>query len=198
MKPLEELCCQNSACAMYGKRGAGNLTVCGRIGKNKSIRQLYCRVCKARFSERKGTLLYHAKLPPEKVLSIVKHAQEGCGVRPTGRLVGVSKDTANRYIWLAGAHAAALHDELVAFSPSDVRGAVRREVGVRVQERGTLPTRQPGRPVSGRQLGSRGVRSGTQTGRVGGAGKTDSQKRASSGGRLPSPHSRTAHAADNQ
>ena len=119
MKPLAELCCQNSECSEYGRRGAGNLTVCGWIGKDKSIRQLYCRVCKARFSERKGTPLYHAKLPVEKVLAILKHVQEGCGVRQTGRLVNVSKDTANRYVRLAGEHAIALHDEVVAFSPSD-------------------------------------------------------------------------------
>lgn len=119
MKPLEELCCQNSECAKYGKRGAGNLTVCGWIGKDKSIRLLYCRACKVRFSERKGTLLYHAKLPPQTVLSILEHIQEGCGVRQTGRLVKVSKNTANRYVLLAGDHAAALHDELVAFSPPD-------------------------------------------------------------------------------
>ena len=119
MKPLAELCCQSSECSEYGKRGAGNLTVCGWIGKDKSIRQLYCRVCKARFSERKGTPLYHAKLRVEKVLAILKHVQEGCGVRQTGRLVNVSKDTANRYVRLAGEHAIALHDEVVAFSPSD-------------------------------------------------------------------------------
>ena len=119
MKQLEELCCQNSECAKYGKRGAGNLTVCGWIDKRKTIRQLYCRVCKARFSERKGTPLYHAKLRPKKALAILEHIQEGCGVRQTGRLVKVSKDTANRYVRLAGEHAAALHDELVAFSPPD-------------------------------------------------------------------------------
>jgi len=119
MKPLDELCCQNSECPKYGERGAGNLTVCGRIGKDKSIRQLYCRVCKARFSERKGTPLYYAKLPAQTVLSILEHVRDGCGVRQTARLVKVSKDTANRYVRLAGEHAAALHEELAAFSPSD-------------------------------------------------------------------------------
>lgn len=119
MRPLEQFCCQNSECPQYGKRGAGNLTVCGWSNRRKTIRQLYCRVCKARFSERKGTPLYYAKLPVERVLSILEHVQEGCGVRQTGRLAKVSKDTANRYVWLAGEHAAALHDELVAFSPSD-------------------------------------------------------------------------------
>ncbi|MFW6158680.1 MAG: hypothetical protein ACOC8E_04915, partial [Planctomycetota bacterium] len=37
--------------------------MCGWIGEDKSIRLLYCRGCKARFSERKGTPLDHAKLP---------------------------------------------------------------------------------------------------------------------------------------
>jgi hypothetical protein len=46
-------------------------------------------------------------------------------VRKTGRLVGVNKDTVVRYSLLAGAHARQLHDELVAFSPSDAGGAVR-------------------------------------------------------------------------
>jgi LacI family transcriptional regulator len=104
---------------MYGVRGAGNLSVCGKIGKDGHIRQLYCNVCKARFSERKGTVLYNAKLPPEKVIAILDHVREGCGVRQTGRLVGVSKNTANRYVRLAGQHAQGLHDEVVAFSPSD-------------------------------------------------------------------------------
>lgn len=124
MRDLSELCCQNSRCAKYGRRGGGNLSACGWIDKKKTIRQLYCRVCKARFSERKGTPLYNAKLPPEKVIAILEHVREGCGVRQTGRLVGVSKNTANRFVWLAGRHARALHEELVAFSPSDQGGPV--------------------------------------------------------------------------
>ena len=71
MKPLEQLCCQNSCCAMYGQRGQGNLSVCGWIDKRHTIRQLYCSRCKARFSERKGTPLYNSKLSSEKVISTV-------------------------------------------------------------------------------------------------------------------------------
>lgn len=61
MRPLDQLGCQNSQCTLYGQRGRGNLSVCGWSGKNQTIRQLYCRACKARFSQRKGTPLYHAK-----------------------------------------------------------------------------------------------------------------------------------------
>ena len=138
---LSMFCCQNQRCVAYGTRGAGNLRVVGRIGKHKDIRHLRCRTCKARFSERKGTVFYRARTPLEKVCSILEHVGEGCGMRATGRLVRVKEDTVIRYAKLAGDHAGRLHGELLAFSPSDPGGAVRREVVVRRQEAGPLRPR---------------------------------------------------------
>jgi transposase-like protein len=109
-----------------------------RYGKDKRLRLLYCRTCHARFSERKGTPLFQARLPAAKVEAVLAHIAEGCGVRKTGRLVGVNRETVARYSMLAGTHAQALHDELVAFSPADTRSAVRRKVGLRGQERKAL------------------------------------------------------------
>jgi transposase-like protein len=86
---------------------------------------LYCRTCKARFSERKGTPLFQARLDERKIVSVLAHVDEGCGVRKTGRLVGVNRNTVIRYSRLAGEHGRELHDELVAFSPGDAGGAVR-------------------------------------------------------------------------
>ena len=60
MDDLSRFCCRNSACPDHGQRGHGNLTVCGQYGRNQPIRLLYCRTCKARFSERKGTPLFGA------------------------------------------------------------------------------------------------------------------------------------------
>jgi LacI family transcriptional regulator len=134
MDDLSAFCCQNPDCPDYGKRGVGNLSVSMRYGPEKRRRMLYCRTCKSRFSERKGTPLFDTRLPEEKVVSILAHVGEGCGVRKTSRLVGVSKDTVTRYCLRAGEHAQQLHDELVAFSPGDARGAVRRKVGVRGKE----------------------------------------------------------------
>lgn len=119
MDDLSRFCCQNEQCADYGKRDHGNLTVCDRYGPNKQRRVLRCRSCKKRFSERKGTPFLGAQLPDEKVVSILAHIAEGCGVRSTGRLVGVNRNTVVRYCVLAGKHAQQLHDELVAFSPQD-------------------------------------------------------------------------------
>jgi len=123
MDDLSHFCCQNQDCPDYGKRGLGNLTVCMRYGQHQR-RLLYCRTCKDRFSERKGTPLFDSRLPEHKVVEVLHHVAEGVGVRKTSRLVGVSKDTVVRYSLRAGEHAQQLHDELVAFSPSDPRSAV--------------------------------------------------------------------------
>ena len=141
---LARFCCQNPACADYGKRGHRNLTVCMRYGKHRR-RLLYCRTCKARFSERKGTPLFDCRLPDDKAHAVLAHLGDGCGVRQTERLVGVHRDTVTRLARAAGAHAHDAHDELVAFSPSDVRGPARREVVLRGQEGEELRPRRPGR-----------------------------------------------------
>jgi len=117
MDDLSQFCCQNSRCPDYGRRHAANLTVTGRLGKSKQYRQLYCRTCGGRFSERKGTPLYRAHLAEDKVASILEHITEGCGIRKTARLVKVVPDTVSRYSRVAGKHAHAAHDDLVAHSP---------------------------------------------------------------------------------
>ena len=125
MDDLKTFCCQNPHCPDYGRRGLDNLRICFRNGPHKDRRVLACRTCPQRFSERKGTLLYRAKLPEAKALAVLQHLQESCGVRQTSRLVGVNKDTVVRLAVLAGQHAQQLHDERVAFSPSDPGSPVR-------------------------------------------------------------------------
>ena len=128
---LSGLCCQNGRCVTYGRYGQGNLTVSGFTDRAKTIRQLYCRTCKKRFSERKGTVFYRAHMPAQQVVSILEHVQDGVGVRQTGRLTRHKPDTVVRYARLAGGHAAVLHERLVALSPPHPRVAVRREVELR-------------------------------------------------------------------
>jgi LacI family transcriptional regulator len=124
MDDLSRFCCQNPDCPAYGRRGDGNLTVCARYGPHQR-RLLYCKRCKARFSERKGTPLFDARLPDDRAKAVLEHLADGCGVRQTGRLTGVDKDTVVRYALRAGAHARQLHDELAAFSPQDGEGPTR-------------------------------------------------------------------------
>jgi transposase-like protein len=131
MDDLSRFCCQDPDCALYGRRDAGNLSVCGRYGKSRQYRQLYCNACRARFSERKGTPLYRCRLPEEAAVAVLDHLAEGNGIRQTSRLVGVQPNTVVRLARAAGTHAHDAHDELVAFSPPDPRGPVRREVVLR-------------------------------------------------------------------
>ena len=116
---LSRFCCLSQQCPDHGRRGIGNLTVCARYGKDKQRRMLYCRSCKARFSERKGTPLFGSQLTQEQALSIFEHLADRNGVRATARLVKVNRNTVVRYARLAGDHARLLHDERVAFSPDD-------------------------------------------------------------------------------
>ncbi len=121
---LGQFCCLNPDCPDYGRRGAGNLTAPMRYGPQQR-RLLRCSTCKARFSERKGTPLFDSRLPHQKALDLLRHLADGCGVRQTSRLVGVTPNTVVRYGLRAGEHAHKLHDELVAFSPLHHQGAAR-------------------------------------------------------------------------
>lgn len=87
MRTLGAFCCQHTSCPNYGQRGAGNLRWHGWSSKKKQIRMLYCRTCERYFSERKGTVLWHSRLPTDQAVSVLEHLADGCGVRPTGRLV---------------------------------------------------------------------------------------------------------------
>jgi len=114
--PLEHFCCQNSDCPAYGLRDHGNLRYEGFSGHKKAIRMIRCKTCMDRFSERKGTVLEHCRLPKDKALSVLDHLREGCGTRSTGRLVKVTPNAVTRLARKAGSHAQASHDEHVAFS----------------------------------------------------------------------------------
>ena len=118
-RPIEQFCCQNKDCPDAGKRGHGNLYFRGWSGKGQRIRLVYCRSCQKSFSQRKGAPLEDCRLPLDKAVSLLEHLREGTGTRATSRLVKVDKNTVTRYVRKAGSHAHQLHDELVAFSPSD-------------------------------------------------------------------------------
>ncbi len=117
MHPLEAFCCQYFPCSDYGQCGVGNLRWHGWSSKKNQIRMLYCRTCKTYFSERKGSALWHSRLPEEKAVSVLEHIADGCGVRQTARLVKVHRDTVCRLNRQAGDHAARTHDEVVSVSP---------------------------------------------------------------------------------
>lgn len=111
--PLSAFCCQNERCDVYGKKGLGNIYQHYWANAKKTIRRLRCRTCQMSFSERKGTPLYHCRLPEVRVLAIAQHLAEGDGIRKTSRLTGAMQNTVMRLNRLLGKHGKALHDEKI-------------------------------------------------------------------------------------
>jgi transposase-like protein len=111
-RPLEQLCCVEPDCPLVGQCAAGNLSV--RTGKGAGRwRILRCSACKTEFSERKGTALWGSRMAPDKAEAIAAHLQDGCGIRQTARLVGVSKDGVTAMALRLGLHAYRFHDQQV-------------------------------------------------------------------------------------
>jgi hypothetical protein len=109
---VSDVVCTTVGCAHRGVKGAGNVALRRTYGPD-NIRFLWCRTCKAQFSERRGTPLFDLRLPRAKIIDVVKHLAEGVGVRKTARLTGVSRDSVGRIVRLVGDHAKAVHEELV-------------------------------------------------------------------------------------
>lgn len=76
MGDLGAFCCSTPVCADLGKRGHGNLSVTARYGPGKARRMLRRRTCEARFSERKGTPYFRARLLPEEVADVLAHYEQ--------------------------------------------------------------------------------------------------------------------------
>jgi transposase-like protein len=106
---LDGFACPNPECCHFNCFGAGNLSVPERNGKGKVIRRLYCSACKTRFSERKGSLLEHSKIPPDVLVRIVKCLGHGCSVEATADICEVDPRTVERYVELAGRRSQDFH-----------------------------------------------------------------------------------------
>jgi transposase-like protein len=105
--------CINKSCKEYGRLNAGNISVRGKYGKDRSRNLLYCRTCGKRFAETHSTAFFGLRLPAEKIGQIIHHAAEGVGVRATARLLSLDKDTVNRVVLVAGEHCARVLSELL-------------------------------------------------------------------------------------
>lgn len=105
--------CINKSCKDYGRLNAGNISIRGKYGKDRSRNLLYCRTCGKRFAETHSTAFFGLRLPQEKIGQIIHHAAEGVGVRATARLLSLDKDTVNRVVLVAGEHCARVLSELL-------------------------------------------------------------------------------------
>ena len=61
-----------------------------------------CARCGARYSGRRATALWNVRLCEEDYLRVAMSLAEGCGIRTTGRILDVDKDTVQRCALQAG------------------------------------------------------------------------------------------------
>ena len=107
---LSGFACPNPRCAAHGQRGAGNLRIKDRYGKTEPRFRLVCRVCRKSFSERRGTVLFHAKKSTPDITRLCRALVDGNGVRGAARVCEIDKDTVGRYLRRLGPHAAAVNN----------------------------------------------------------------------------------------
>lgn len=108
---LSLFACPNPDCSLFNQFSAGNLSVAEWMGKNKSIRRLYCNGCQHRFSERQGSLLQCTKLPEPAVVRIVKCLGHGCSVEATADICEVDPRSVDRMLERAGLRADDFHNQ---------------------------------------------------------------------------------------
>lgn len=106
---LAVFACPNEDCSDFNVFGAGNLSICEWMGKDKHIRRLYCRSCGHRFSERQGTLLRYSKLPEPTVVRVVKCLAHGCSIEATADICEVTPRTVQTFLKKAGRRAEDFH-----------------------------------------------------------------------------------------
>jgi transposase-like protein len=112
--PLELFACPNPHCDSFNRFGVGNLSVTDRNGKGKAIRRLYCNHCQHRFSERRGSLMQHTKVPAGTVVRVVKCLTHGCSVEATADICEIDPRTVERVLDRAGPRAEEFHRQQLA------------------------------------------------------------------------------------
>lgn len=113
--------CINKECSDFGIIGKGNLNIRREVGKHK-IKMLRCKTCKSEFSERNGTPLFGMKTDPDKIVEVLNHISEGCGIRTTERLTGINRNTVMSISKKVGQHCRKVHDKLVIdIEPSEIQ-----------------------------------------------------------------------------
>jgi transposase-like protein len=98
MLNLNDFACINDACPQRDVKGAGNIAVRCRYGKEQQKILLYCKTCKKTFSASYGTALAGTHLPTKVIRDIFSLSAEGLGVRAIARHMEMDKDTVNDVI----------------------------------------------------------------------------------------------------
>lgn len=126
MDPHQQFC-PNSACPARGQTQQGNITI------HDSKRQLYtCSVCGKAFSARRGTPFFRQHTDPALIALIITLIAYGCPVEAVVAAWGFQARTVRRWVNNSGAHAQAVHEQLV-LQPRDQAQVQAAEICAKTQ-----------------------------------------------------------------
>lgn len=100
---LSKFWCWQKDCTDYGKKGAGNIVLKERYGKdNRAL--LKCRTCGHCFSETHGTPFFGLNTTIDEVCRTLAMIPEKGSIRGAARMSGHDKGTICKWVDLAGKH----------------------------------------------------------------------------------------------
>jgi len=108
--------CWNKDCVKYGIRNDGNIRFSHYDGKDKDIIYLRCTECNKKFSENKGTLFFRKQTKKDTIVKALKSTSEGTGIRATGRIFDVNKNTILSWVNEGGKHSEELEKNFSEFN----------------------------------------------------------------------------------
>jgi transposase-like protein len=98
----ETLYCPNRACSHYGRRFWRSLLV--KNGSTRGQKQARCQACGRSVALTYGTAYFDLDADPALFDTVARALAEGNGVRATGRIVQIDKDTVAAWLQRAAAH----------------------------------------------------------------------------------------------
>lgn len=119
--------CHNPTCPARGQTGHGNITI-----HSQREQRYRCTVCAQTFSARRGTPYYRGHVSEDIQTCILTLLAYGCPVEAAARAFGLQARTLRRWLRVAGAHAQAVHAQLVQ-QPRDLEHVQADEIRVRAQ-----------------------------------------------------------------
>lgn len=100
--------CPNMDCVARGHTGRGNIKIHCR-----KRRRYRCTECGKTFSERQGTVFYHAHTPEETITLVLTLITYGCPVGAIEAAFGFQRRTVRQWLDKAGQHCRSVHQHLV-------------------------------------------------------------------------------------
>lgn len=104
MTTLSEIFCINKNCTDYGIKNLDNIRTRGWYGISSDKLLLCCHTCGQRFSHSRSTAFFGLRVADDKIVQVLTCTANGFGIRETGRILKLSKDTVNRIVFKAEKH----------------------------------------------------------------------------------------------